>query len=234
MAQVQKARAHAEHLLDAFLTLRERFYYADLALFDPSVAARHSVLGKSRGLRRVGVDLYFYCIQDVAKIAFDVSRSVPSVANLIKTARSPFVQDKLKHAFSKRTSCLPQDSDEETKKLWLKLDEEEAERRGREFDANLSGLFSNWERFQSDKRALGYQSIRDKLTAHSELSRREDGEYAPFDLGKLGLSWADLGVVLEDLGGLVLALNVLFRNADFIMSEFEAACIKDAKKFWLD
>lgn len=35
--QIQKIEAHASHLLDAFITLRERYALLDPMLFDPDV-----------------------------------------------------------------------------------------------------------------------------------------------------------------------------------------------------
>ena len=70
-SQVEKLRAHASHLLDAFPHLRERYAMLDPMLFVEDVPKTRGSGKQRRGFMILRHSLFLSCAQDIAKLALE-------------------------------------------------------------------------------------------------------------------------------------------------------------------
>lgn len=228
--QLAKLKGHSDQLLDAFLVLKERSIFVHAALFNHSIVKAYNAKGKGRGFMKITNDLYFYCIQDVAKLALDNDSRVASVANLVAAIQLPGVKETLKQSFSKWTLAFGTDDDAQTRAFLTKEYQKETQKRETDFDTRFDKLVEDWETFNNDVRLLAYLKIRNKLTAHFDLDPARG--YAPYDIKQLGLKWGDLKLVIREVERYVLELNLLIRSSSFLIADFDKTALKDATAFW--
>ena len=76
--QIERLEAHAAHLLDAFIQLRERYALLEPMLFGETVSKGGS--GKQgRGFSILKHSLFLSCSQDIAKLTLDDDNRTPSL-----------------------------------------------------------------------------------------------------------------------------------------------------------
>src|SRR5687768_9431336 len=113
MSRLQKVTGHAQLLLDAFLGLRLNYGLLKPLVADPD---EHLAL-PSRGQLHTGISairttLFFACVLDVVKLAWDEDDRTPSLVNLVGALRDPALLKQLRelHGDSVLTSRQPDDA----------------------------------------------------------------------------------------------------------------------------
>jgi hypothetical protein len=98
-SQLERIQAHASHLLDAFIHLRERY-----ALLEPM---RHADVQKlcGSGHQLLGFQilrnaLFLSCVQDIVKLSLDKDKRTPSLHNLVQKLTDASVHTKLRERFA--------------------------------------------------------------------------------------------------------------------------------------
>ncbi len=81
--RLKKLQAHAEHLLDVFIALREKYALLDPMLFERNTIGLWSTGARGRGFLILKNSLFMSCIMDVSKIALDKDDRTPSVMRLV-------------------------------------------------------------------------------------------------------------------------------------------------------
>ena len=99
-SQFEKLEAHASHLLDGFLRLRERYAFLDPMLFSEEVANRRGSGRQARGFITLRHSLFLSCAQDIAKLALDKDPRTPSIRNLIESVQVQSTADELRDRFA--------------------------------------------------------------------------------------------------------------------------------------
>ena len=104
-------------------------------------------------------------------------------------------------------------------------------KRAKRFDRELKQVLERWDRFEVSPRAKAFESIRDKITAHFELEKKDD-KYGHVPVSGFGLLWSDLRRSIIELRPIVESLNSLIRNAGMDVKSTVAEFNEYGKKFW--
>jgi hypothetical protein len=81
-SRTQKYQAHAEHLLDSFIALRQRYAMLEPMLVDRSVAKTRGAGARQPGFKILRLSLFLTCAQDIAKLSLDADARTPSIRNI--------------------------------------------------------------------------------------------------------------------------------------------------------
>ncbi len=205
--RLQKVQAYAEHLLDVFIGLREKYALLDPLIFDLS------------------------CLMDVSKIALDRDDRTPSVLHLVDSLSQDGVRDELREQFAVWHLAPTRGESREVIALLQAAERrEEAERRER-FDGHVAEVQDRWKSLHDSKVLQSCRTIRDKLLAHSEL-HHNGKNYEPLDVTSLGLKWGDLKQVISELEQIVNLLTLVFRNSSFAFDMLDEQLAKASDAFW--
>lgn len=98
--QIEKLQAHAAHLLDAFIQLRERYALLEPMLFDEAVTKERGSGQQARGFRILKHSLFLSCSQDIAKLSLDDDQRTPSLSNLVRSLSDEAICAELKKTFT--------------------------------------------------------------------------------------------------------------------------------------
>ncbi len=79
----------------------------------------------------------------------------------------------------------------------------------------------------------GFRTIRDKLTAHTEIRFVAD-KYQPIDIGELGIQWGDLKTVMSEMQVCVELIGLIVRNAGFAWEMLDEQLTEASRGFWSD
>ena len=231
--QIEKLQAHASHLLDAFIQLRERYALLEPMLFNESVAKERGSGRQARGFLVLKNSLFLSCAQDIAKLTLDDDERTPSLANVICALSDDNLRARLKEQFALRKSPLAETEDDpevlEALRRWELS--EEVERR-EQFDALYCEATHLWAKLSTSALIKGFRTIRDKVTAHTEVRFVAD-KYQFVDIGTLGIKWGDLRTVIGEMQRLVEFLGQLVRSAGFAWDALDSQLTKAAQEFWL-
>ena len=97
---VEKVEAHAGHLLDLFLALRERYALLHPMLFSEKVVTDCGSGKQWRGFRTLRSSLLLTCAQDIAKLAADKDPRTPSIHTIAAALRNDSLVGLLKARYS--------------------------------------------------------------------------------------------------------------------------------------
>ena len=229
--QIEKLQAHASHLLDAFIQLRERYALLEPMLFNESVAKERGSGRQARGFRVLKNSLFLSCAQDIAKLTLDDDERTPSLANVICALSDDNLRARLKEQFALRKSPLAETEDDpevlEALRRWELS--EEVERR-EQFDALYCEATHLWAKLSTSALIKGFRTIRDKVTAHTEvrfvadkyqfvdiddaystgssiMPQKKNPDIAELVRGKTGRVYGALTSILTTMKGIPLAYN---------------------------
>lgn len=232
-SQFEKLEAHASHLLDGFLRLRERYAFLDPMLFSEEVANRRGSGRQARGFITLRHSLFLSCAQDIAKLALDKDPRTPSIRNLIESVQVQSTADELRDRFA--VWVLPSievETDPEIIAALERIELGEQKARRLQFDDILTGAVRRWNELTTAPYINGFLTIRDKVTAHTEVRHVAD-KYQPIDIKDLGLKWSDVKRAIDEMQELVEALGMLIRNAGFAWDMLDEQLNSASKEFWL-
>ena len=232
-SQIEKLRAYTGHLLDEVIHLREKYALLEPMIFKKEVTGEWSRGHRARGFQTLRTSLLYSCAQDVAKIASDSDRRVPSFVNLIGPLANDHLRARLREDFAIIT-YQPNEEDRRDPVVLRALDRigqrETAERR-EQFDDMYVRLQEEWEALRTSAALQSFVTIRDKVTAHTELKFGQE-EYRRVDVGSLGLKWEDLQKVIDQIQSVTDKLNLLIRASSFVWPMLDEQLAEAAESFW--
>jgi hypothetical protein len=231
--QIEKLEGHCSHLLDAFIQLRERYALLEPMLFDEKVRKGRASGRGARGFQALLNSLFLSCAQDIAKLSFDKSERTPSISKLMAAISDHGLEMTLRDRFA--VWYLPPAEDEtdpEILEALRRIELREQDERRAQFDEILASARRSWDELSVSGYMRGFLTIRDKVTAHTEIQHVAD-KYQRIDISSLGVKWADLRRAIEGMQELVEALGLLIRNSTFAWDMLDAQLSKASKGFWL-
>ena len=98
--QIEKLEAHASHLLDAFIGLREKYALLQPMLFDKQVVQARGSFAQARGFQTLRHSLFLSCAQDIAKLCLDADKRTPSILNLVSGLSDLLLRGELRERYA--------------------------------------------------------------------------------------------------------------------------------------
>lgn len=230
--QIEKLKAHASHLLDLFIGLRERYSILHPMLFDPKIAGLHGAGSRAHGFQTLRLSLFFSCAQDIAKLSLDRDDRTPSIRRLANALDNVTLEAELREQFA--VWVLPDfeaETDPEILEALKRIElREQAERRA-SFNEILARVKQGAADLAADPALEGFLTIRDKVSAHSEVHLVAE-KYQRIDIGQLGLKWADMKRVIDLMQATIADLGLLIRNTAFAWDSLEEQLTRSSVEFW--
>ena len=230
--QIEKIEAHAGHLLDAFLALRERYAMLDPLLFDQVVCAARCSGRQWRGLVALRTTLFLSCAQDIAKLATDSDERAPSLCNIAFALRDEELAAALKARYAAWVvPSIENETDPEIAEALRLLEIDERAGRADEFDRHLRDLLALVSGLADSPEVKAFRTIRDKVTAHTEIRFVAD-KYQLLDISALGLKWREIAPTIASLQQAVALVGMVVRNAGFAWESLDKQLSEMAGEFW--
>jgi hypothetical protein len=229
--QIEKLEAYAAHLLDGFIFLRQRYAMLAPMLFSEAVVAKHGAKEKHAGFNILKNSLFLSCSQDIAKLAMDDDERTPSIRNIIGPLSNDALRAELQQRYAKWALSPIDEKDIELVAAIKQLQLRDQAERVTHFGELYCELTKLWSALSTSKAMKSFQTIRDKLTAHTEIRYTAD-KYQPIDISNLGLKWSDMKVVMDQMQRSVELLGVLVRNAGFAWPMLDEQWASASKEFW--
>ena len=232
--QIERLEGLASHLLDGFLQLRERYAFLDPMLFDKDVVTKRGSAKQARGFRALRHSLFLSCVQDIAKYTTDADKRTPSIRNIVEALEDGALLGALKERYAIwRIPSAEKETDPEIVEALRRIEmREEAERRV-QFDDHYHELRASWGRLLAMPALEGFRTIRDKLTAHTEIRFVAD-KYQPIDIGQLAIKWGDLKIAIVEMHVCIELIGLIVRNAGFAWDMLDEQLTEASRGFWSD
>jgi hypothetical protein len=230
--QIEKLEAHASHLLDIFIGLREKFAMLEPMLFDETVVRTKGSGPQSRGFRILRHSLFLSCAQDIAKLCYDKDERTPSIHKIVEALDEGVLRKTLEDRYAAFVSPSVEDETDpeilEALRAW-----EHREQAGlrTQFLSLHQELIDTWVPLAAAVSTKGFHTIRDKVSAHTEVRFVVD-KYQLVDIGTLGVKWCDVGSTIESMQRLVEIIGMLIRGASFAWESLDQGLKKAATSFW--
>lgn len=232
-SQIEKLEAHASHLLDEFIRLRERYALLDPMLFREEVPKLRGSGKQWRGFVILRQSLFLSCCQDIAKLSTDSDDRTPSIRNLLIALSDERIRSQLRDRFAAQHAPLAEpETDPEILEALRQMDlREEAENR-KNFDSTYTEAVTRFAVLESSPTMAAFRTVRDKVSAHTEIRFVAD-KYQLVDIASLGLKWGDLKTTIAAMQHLVAALGLLVRGAGFAWEMLDEQLSSASIEFWL-
>jgi len=229
--KIERLEGLANHLLDGFLHLRERFAILEPMLFDAAVVTGHGSGKRSRGFLILRQSMLLTCVQDIAKFVSDRDDRTPSIAN-ITCALDSTTLDALRERYAIwRIPDIERESDPEIVSALRRMEQREEAERRIQFDKLHAELLELHDTLACTAVTDACRKIRDKLTAHTEVRLVAD-KYQLLDIGTLGLKYSDLRATIGQMQRAVEVIGLLVRNASFAWDMLDRQLTQAASGFW--
>jgi hypothetical protein len=231
--QPEKLAAHAEHLLDGFLSLRERWAMLSPMLSDRAVKGTYAHGHRSRGFAAIRTSLVFSCTVDIANLCTDKHIDTPSLRKIHGTLLDPNLCASLRRIYCQSADPTRHlgEPDEQLRRSLKAYAKHERDTKSAEFDQRLHQFRLGWSALEAMPTLRLFCDARDKVAAHSEL-HYVDGQYTPVSLASLGLKPSHFPEVIEAMQPLVEVAQNITRSAGFAWPQLDAQLAKSAKAFW--
>lgn len=231
-SQVEKLEAHASHLLDAFIGLREKYALLEPMLFDPDTVAARGSRHQARGFQILKNTLFLSCVQDIAKLSLDGDKRTPSIRNLVAGLDDDQIRQELEDRYAIWVvPSAEQEEDPDIVAALKRMEERERLERREQFREHYAELQDGWKSLSESPSMEAFLTVRDKVSAHTEVRFVAD-KYQLVDIGKLGIKWGDVRRNMETMQRLVELLGPIVRNAGFAWDSLDAQLSKASTGFW--
>lgn len=227
-----KIEAHASHLLDAFIELRHRYALLGPMLFEEDVPRRWGSGRRAHGFAILRHTLFLSCCQDIAKLTMDSDGRTPSLRNLMAELADDDLRSGYRDQFA--TWKLPpvdEEADPAIAAALRQIETDEERELRHQFDTLYDEAVGLWQRLSVSVTMNGFRTIRDKVTAHTEVRHVAD-KYELVDIAKLGIKWGDLRTTIQAMQRLVAILGMLIRNAGFAWDSLDVQLTRASAGFW--
>lgn len=144
---IEKAQAHASHLLDAFIELRQRYALLEPMLFSEVVTKERGSGKQAHGFKILKHSLFLSCSQDIAKLTMDKDKRAASLFNLIRVLTNEIHRNELKNIYSNlNIANATKYSEPDIIASILHMNEQEKYERMNEFDKLYCEAILIWEK----------------------------------------------------------------------------------------
>ena len=225
--QLAKLRARAEHFLDLFLALREKYALLRPLAFDPALADRVGRGPQARGHTLLKNVLLESCVQDLVKLTVDAAPRAPNAANIMATLEQEGVRPTLLEEYT----VVPPPNLDADAEILAHIVAGDKKRLSDQFDREWSLLNDRWPKLRDREALASFKTWRDTRIAHSDL-RHDDGTYRLVDLTAEGLQWSDLGDLISELQAVVDGITILTRSAGFAWGLLDEQVEEASAAFW--
>lgn len=230
--ELEKLKAHSEHLLDGFLGLRERYAMLEPMLFNRSVIEMKGQGSKGRGFLAIKNNLFLYCSQDIAKLCLDKYDTSPSIKRIVEKLQDGTNLTALEDEFSVRCADLPDgEKDPAVLELLRQIDEKRSTKRRSQFKNLVASLNDNWRQLESKPALESFKKIRNKVSAHLDVNL-VNGKFKPLDIGSLGVKWKDIGETIAEMQLVIAQIGLVVRGASFAWDSLDRNLNIAASGFW--
>jgi hypothetical protein len=230
--QIEKLEAHASHLLDAFIGLREKYALLKPMLFDKEVVEARGSFARARGFKTLRHSLFLSCAQDIAKLCLDTDKRTPSIVNLVSGLSDSSLRSELRERYAIwQIPSVEEETDPEIIEALKRMEQREQSERQGQFDRHYEELLTSWASLRDSKPLEGFSTVRDKVSAHTEVRSVAD-KYQLVDIGTLGIKWSDLRSTIDAMQHLVELLGLIVRNAGFAWDMLDRQLSEAAAGFW--
>lgn len=228
-----KLKGHAKHLVDEWLALKESYAMLQPTLFDQEVIERYGVGLKSDGFNIIRRVLFLSCAQDIAKLACDGHKRTPSIRNVLGRLEEDALRGKLREEFAIR-EVLSNEGPTEPYGLFGSTEIEARERQSRRlhFDKAYSEAVSLWKQLSESSALEKFRTIRDKLSAHTEVTRDGFEFRRAVDIGELGIGSDDWQKTIGLIQELVQRIWALVCKVEFPLAAFDFGFSEVSQDFW--
>ncbi|EHR70701.1 hypothetical protein BurJ1DRAFT_1843 [Burkholderiales bacterium JOSHI_001] len=231
-SQAEKLEAHARHLLDAFIRLRERYSLLEPMLFDPEVPKLRGSGAQARGFLTLRHSLFLSCAQDIAKLTLDSDKRTPSIKGLMAALEDMTVCKTFEQRFAIWESpSVEIETDPEIIEALKRMEARQQAGRRAQFSEIMARLRGNWVTLSQEPYLAGFLTIRDKVAAHTEVHLVAD-KYQFVDIGTLGVKWSDIRRAIDTMQSIVEDLGLVIRNAGFAWEMLDEQLTRASKAFW--
>ena len=226
--KIAKLQAQVESLLGLLIRAYGHFFFLRPMMVNQKLIERISLQEKGVGFRQLRDWLYWGFIQEIVKVCLDTGDKTPSIRNLSTALKDEQTLQTLKRKYSRRAPPKIEGLEQEIIDQLQKQDESELRL---EFDETYERFRKTSAELLSSDALAGYKTIRDKLIAHNELGKSDEG-YSFFDIKVLSLKYGQERRVLEAAKDVVNDLDVLVCNASFSWNHFFERETRDVCRFW--
>lgn len=231
-SQIEKLEAHAGHLLDAFIGLREKFAMLEPMLFDPDTNKNRGSRDQARGFQILRTSLFLSCAQDIAKLTLDGDKRTPSIRNVVCALDDSTVIAELEERYAIWViPSVEEETDPDIAAALKRMEERERVERREQFGEHMKELRVRWAELSSAPAMTGFLTLRDKVSAHTEVRYVAD-KYQLVDIGTLGVKWGDLRLSIESMQRLMELIGLIVRNAGFAWDALDDQLSKASTRFW--
>lgn len=202
-------------------------------LFEQGVVDAWGKREKHRGFVVLRNSLFLTCAQDIAKITCDEDPRTPSIRNLMLGLSDEKVRAALRDRFKQWRIPVADSEVEDTELIeaFRRLEQVEEAERSAQFESLYAEALIAWASLSSDPAITAFRTVRDKVTAHSELKYHVD-KYQPMDIGTLGIRWGDLRMCMERMQRLIEIIGMIVRTSSFAWDSLDEQLSRSARNFW--
>jgi hypothetical protein len=162
------------------------------------------------------------CVLDIAHITLESDERSPSIKKVMSDLQNQSTLKLLRSDFIAVWAGT---------KASVPDFEERAIEAAARFDRDLATARGGWAALEASTRLKGFKTFRDKNLAHVELMY-ESGRYEQLKVSALGIKWKDIGLILDEIQPVVLALNSICRAAGMDMADTRERFAESATVFW--
>ncbi len=201
-------------------------------LFDPAVTEARGSHKQATGFKILQHSLFLACAQDIAKLCLDADERTPSIRNLITCLEDSSLCDELRERYAVwRIPSVEKKTDPRIIAALERMEQREESARREQFDQHCNQLLASWESLSTSKALTGFLTVRDKVSAHTEVRFVAD-KYQLVDIGALGITWGEMKSTIQAMQELIGLLGLIVRNADFAWDMLARQLSEAANGFW--
>ena len=232
--RIKKLEAHASHLLDGIIALKGKYALFEPLIFNQNVITAYGKKEKNRGFEIIRNTLFFSCAQDIAKYCMDsdTQKRTPSIKSLANELTDAKLIANLRENYAIRAMpSVENETDPLAQEALRDFANTENIKRGDDFDHHLNELIFITNELFNSKLITSFQTIRDKVSAHTE-SRLSNDEYKLVDISKLDIKWKDIKTIIDKMQNATALINFIIRRADFAWDNLDKQFATAATNFW--
>jgi AbiU2 len=231
LERITKLKAYVENLLDLFLKVKEINAFLAPMLFEQWVVDKYGHGEKARGFNAIKFSLYYTCIQQLAKLESDTDPKTPTIKYVLEVLADERLRNILRTDFVNSFVSFVSDLDPVSARKRKDTEKQIEVQHGREFDELYTATLGLVDEKYFSEEIKKFRTIRDKLTAHSEL--KKDGlDYKLLDVTTLGLTYGSVEKVIDRVQQIIANLNRLVRSASFDFDGVQANLEKARAAYW--
>ncbi len=229
--QIEKLQAHTGHLLDGFITLRERYAMLRPMLHDKEVVKNKGSKKQYRGFIILRNVLFLSSCQLIANLCFDRDNKCPSISQIVEKLKNEALRKQLKEVYALPRRIISDNEDPDILEMWKQIEAEDQIKHRIEFDEFYNELLLLWANLKVSKSALSLAKIRNSVAAHYGVDL-VDGEYKLFDIGSLNLKWDDILDTISAMQKIIDLINLIVRNAGYSWETLDEILSKTTNDYW--